>query len=154
LVLYLCKLVEAEDLGGYRLFMFTDNSTAEAAFWKGTSVSPCLFELVLQLKRLKLERDIILHVVHISGKWMIAQGTDGLSQADHLEGVMHGKPIQDFILLHLWSIGKGAWSQILASNDYGQIGSYLPQALRMVHNQAWSWNLHLDHASGGCQGGG
>jgi hypothetical protein len=79
LVLYFCKLVEAEDLEGYKLFMFMDNSTAKAAFWKGTSVSPCLFELVLQLKHLKLEQDIILHVVHICGKRIIAQGTDGLS---------------------------------------------------------------------------
>jgi hypothetical protein len=57
--------------------------------------------LVLQLKQLELERDIILHVIHISGKRMIAQGTDGLSRADHSQGVMQGKPIQDFIPLHL-----------------------------------------------------
>ena len=35
--------------------MFTDNSTAEAAFWKGTSTSPYLFELVLELKQLEME---------------------------------------------------------------------------------------------------
>jgi hypothetical protein len=75
LVLYLCDLVQTESLGGYEIYMFTDNSTAEAAFWKGTSVSPQLFELfelVLRLKRLELEHDIILHVIHISGKRMIA----------------------------------------------------------------------------------
>jgi hypothetical protein len=59
LVLYLCDLVQTEALGGYEIYMFTDNSTAEAAFWKGTSVSPRLFELVLCLKRLELEHDII-----------------------------------------------------------------------------------------------
>lgn len=32
---------------------------------------------------------------------MIAQGTDGLSRADHSQGVMQGKPIEDFIPLHL-----------------------------------------------------
>jgi hypothetical protein len=101
LVLYLCDLVKKEDLSGYEIYMFTDNSTAEAAFWKGTSASSRLFELVLQLKRLELECDIILHVVHISGKRMIAQGTDGLSRADHSQGVMQGKPIQDFVPLHL-----------------------------------------------------
>jgi hypothetical protein len=101
LVLYLCDLATREDLGGYEIYMFTDNSTAEAAFWKGTSVSPRLFELVLRLKQLELERDIILHVIHISGKRMIAQGTDGLSRADHSQGVMQGKPIQDFVPLHL-----------------------------------------------------
>jgi hypothetical protein len=38
LVLYLCDLGTREDLGGYKIYMFTDNSTAEAAFWKGTLV--------------------------------------------------------------------------------------------------------------------
>ena len=32
---------------------------------------------------------------------MIAQGTDGLSRADHSQGVMQGRPIQDFVPLHL-----------------------------------------------------
>jgi hypothetical protein len=92
LVLYLCDLVKTEDLAGYKIYMFTDNSTAEAAaaFWKGKPVSSRLFELVLQLKRLELDCDVILHVIHISGKRMIAQGTDGLSQADHLQGVTQG----------------------------------------------------------------
>eukprot|EP00978_Attheya_sp_CCMP212_P002155 scaffold4461_cov48-Attheya_sp.AAC.1 len=59
--------------------MFTDNSTAEAAYWKGTSKSRKLFELVLMLKKLEVKYDIILHVIHVSGKRMMAQGTDGLS---------------------------------------------------------------------------
>jgi hypothetical protein len=32
---------------------------------------------------------------------MIAQGTDGLSRADHSQGVMEGKPILEFVPLHL-----------------------------------------------------
>ena len=34
--------------------------------------------------------DLILHVVHVSGRRMIQQGTDGLSRADHSSGVMKG----------------------------------------------------------------
>jgi hypothetical protein len=101
LVLYLCNLAVEEDLGGYEIFMFTDNLTAEAAFWTGTSVSSRLFKLVLQLKRLEMDHDLILQAIHISGKRMIAQGTDGLSRANHSQGVMRGKPIQDFVPLHL-----------------------------------------------------
>ena len=104
----LCNLVEAlyhyvrmESLQGYEIFMFTDNSTAEAAFWKGTSESRELFDLVLRLKQLELREDLILHVIHISGRRMIWQGTDGLSRADHSQGVMRGKPIEDFVPLHL-----------------------------------------------------
>jgi hypothetical protein len=70
LVLYLCDSVKKEDLAGYKIYMFTDDSTAKAAFWKGTLVSLRLFELVLQLKQLVLNCDVILHVIHISGKRM------------------------------------------------------------------------------------
>jgi hypothetical protein len=44
---------------------------------------------------------VFLHVVHVSGRCMIAQGTDGLSHADHSEGVMQGKDMRKFIPLHL-----------------------------------------------------
>jgi hypothetical protein len=80
-------------MGGSEIFIFTDNSTAEAAYWKGTSRSPKLFELVLRLKELEMEHDLQIHVVHVSGKRMIAEGCDGLSRADHGEGVMLGKDI-------------------------------------------------------------
>jgi hypothetical protein len=95
------SLVVEHALRGSEIFIFTDNSTAEAAFWKGTSKSEALFELVLRLKELELEQDIQLHVVHVSGKRMIAEGTDGLSRADHGEGVMLGSDIRTFIPLHL-----------------------------------------------------
>jgi hypothetical protein len=87
---------------GCEIFIFTGNSTAEAAFWKGTSQSEAVFELVLRLKILELKHDITLHVMHISGKRIIAEGTDGLSHTNHGEGVtMLGKDICTFIPLHL-----------------------------------------------------
>jgi hypothetical protein len=95
------RLVLEHDMRGSEIFIFTDNSTAKAAFWKGTSKSEPLFELVLRLKELELEHDLQLHVVHVSGRCMIAEGSDGLSRADHGEGVMLGKDIRFFIPLHL-----------------------------------------------------
>ena len=92
------------DLRGSEIFIFTDNSTAEAAYWKGTSCSEQLFELVLRLK--ELEMFLQIHVVHISGKRMIVEGTDGLSWADHGEGVMLGKDIRTFIPLHLDPVAR------------------------------------------------
>jgi hypothetical protein len=89
-------------LSGCELFLFTDNSTAENAFWKGTSTSPKLFALVLRLRKLEMDHDLILHVIHVSGLRMIAQGTDGLSRADHSEGVMKGtQRMEEFMPLHL-----------------------------------------------------
>lgn len=52
-------------------FLFTDNSTAKSAFYKGSSSSKKLHKLVLQLPRLELCHGLILHVVHVSGKQMV-----------------------------------------------------------------------------------
>eukprot|EP00978_Attheya_sp_CCMP212_P037942 scaffold183200_cov67-Attheya_sp.AAC.3 len=83
------------------MFMFTDNTTAEAAYWKGTSHSRKLFELVLRLKKLETKNDLVLHMIHVSGRRMIAQGTDGLSRGDHLQSVMQGLPMTAFMPLYL-----------------------------------------------------
>ena len=89
------------NLAGSEIFLFTDNSTAEHAFYKGTSKSRLLFELVLRLRLLEIKHDLLLRVVHVSGKRMIAQGTNGLSRADYSEGVMRGIDMKAFIPLHL-----------------------------------------------------
>jgi hypothetical protein len=93
--------VRSKDLDGCELYIFTDNMTTEAAFWKGSSQSKKLFELVLRLRKLEMEHDMIIHVVYVSGRRMIKQGSDGLSRAAHSEGVMQGKPMVDYIPLHL-----------------------------------------------------
>ena len=95
------RLARETKLNDCEIFIFTDNSTAEAAFWKGNSKSRKLFELVLELKELEFKNDFILHVIHVSGKRMIEQGTDGLSRGDHSQGVMLGKPMIDFVPLNL-----------------------------------------------------
>ena len=78
-------------------FLFTDNSTAESAFYKGSSSSKKLHELVLRLRRLELRHGLTLHVIHVSGKRMIAQGTDGCSRGVLLEGVMIGDDMLSFV---------------------------------------------------------
>lgn len=100
LVSMLKKVMVDGQLIGAEIFIFTDNSTAEAAFSKGTSKSRKLFELVLELKVLEVERDVHIHLIHVSGKRMIHQGTDGLSRADKSTGVMAGEDMLTFIPLH------------------------------------------------------
>jgi hypothetical protein len=82
------RLREAE------LFLFTDNSTAESAFYKGSSSSKKLHSLVLRLHKLSIDYQVIIHMIHISGKRMIAQGTDGCSRGVLMEGVMAGHNTQ------------------------------------------------------------
>jgi hypothetical protein len=86
--------------------MFTNNQTAESAFWKGNSSSSKLFDLVLRLRKLEMTHGIILHVIHVSGKRMISQGTDGLSRADHSTGVMTGRDISNWAPLNMGALTR------------------------------------------------
>lgn len=83
------------------VFMFTDNSTAESAFFKGTSSSELLFELVLRLRKLEMSGQCVIHMIHVAGTRMIYQGTDGLSRGDKTSGVMSGDSMLSFVPLHL-----------------------------------------------------
>ncbi|KAG7368517.1 hypothetical protein IV203_031260 [Nitzschia inconspicua] len=100
LVTSIQTLSERQDIHGSELFMFTHNTTAEQAYSKGSSKSEHLFELVLELRLMEMRLDMLIHVIHVSGKRMIQQGTDGLSRGDHSQGVMRGLPILQFIPLH------------------------------------------------------
>jgi len=103
---YLESRAAVGELNDAEVFMFTDNSTTDAAFWKGTSKSKKLLELVLRLRKLEMSTGMILHIIHVSGKRMIAQGTDGLSRGDHSTGVMTGQSIASFVPLHLGAFDR------------------------------------------------
>ena len=96
----------APGLSGTELFLFTDNATAEAAFYKGTSSSKKLFNLVLRLRQLEVSAGCSIHFIHVAGTRMIAQGTDGLSRGDLNEGVMRGDGILSFVPLHLSALER------------------------------------------------
>jgi hypothetical protein len=83
------------------LFIFTDNSTAESAFYNGTASSPTLFELVLRLRNLQMNQRLLVHFVHVAGTKMMAQGTDGLSRGSMLIDALQGDRFMEFIPLHL-----------------------------------------------------
>jgi hypothetical protein len=85
------------------LSMFTYNMVSENSFYRGTSSSPILFELVLRLRLLEMHGGWKLHVIHIAGKRMIQQVMDGLYQVYMMSGVMGGVDMLPFDPL-----GKGA----------------------------------------------
>jgi len=91
----------ASTLTGCEFYLFTDNAVAEAAFFKGTSSNPRLFDLIVCLKQLKLDHSFTLHLIHVAGRHMISQGIDGLSRGDLLSGVMQGHNMLSFVPLHL-----------------------------------------------------
>jgi hypothetical protein len=61
------------------VFLCIDNSTVEAGLAKGNSSSRKLFELVLHVRLLQMKYRCNIIVTHVSGKRMVAQGTDGVS---------------------------------------------------------------------------
>lgn len=87
-------------LDGVEVFFFTDNSTAEAIFYNGSSKNEALFRLVLRLHKLEMMYSCKIHFIHCSGKRMIAQGTDGLSRGNLTAGVMAGRTMTSFIPIH------------------------------------------------------
>jgi hypothetical protein len=68
------------------LFMFTDNVVTECAYFRGTSTSPIMFDLVFRLRKLELLYGWKIHMVHIAGTRIIVQGTHGLSRRGHDDG--------------------------------------------------------------------
>jgi hypothetical protein len=95
-----------DELFGREIFLFTDNSTSEAAFYNGSSKSEKLFELVLRIKKLEMNHQAKIHIVHVSGERMKVQGTDGLSRGNLNVGVMAGKRMLEFIQIHMTAIDR------------------------------------------------
>jgi hypothetical protein len=100
LVCQLEELVEDETLEGSEVFIFTDNSTAESAFFKGNSSSEHLYGLMLRLCELEMKGNLILHMIHVAGTRMQEEGADWASRGDHSTGAMSGTSVLDFVPLH------------------------------------------------------
>ena len=79
------------------LFIFTDNLTAESCFYRGNSKSVHLHRLVLELRVVEMTYGMTIHVVHVLGRMMIAQGTDRCSRGSMMEGVMAGLDMLSFV---------------------------------------------------------
>mmetsp|Transcript_1680 Transcript_1680/g.2409 ORF Transcript_1680/g.2409 Transcript_1680/m.2409 type:complete len:87 (-) Transcript_1680:2191-2451(-) len=74
----------------------TNNATVESCLYKGNSTSEKLFNLVVLLRTLEMRTGCKILVSHVSGKRMIRQGTDGVSQGSLREGVTIGEAMEDF----------------------------------------------------------
>ena len=133
-LLNLVQTVEEEarhgSLKNAELWIFTDNSTAESCIVKGSSKSKLLHELVVRLRTAEMESGGSLHVVHVSGKRMMAQGTDGLSRGLLNEGVMRGDSMLSFV-----DIAKTAVERSGAVLDYVRSWSF--QSLLPLTPEQW-----------------
>lgn len=98
--------VEDGRIKGAEVFLFTDNSTAEAVFFKGNSSSKPLFDLMLRLRKVEMDGQLLLHVVHVAGTRMVEEGADGGSRGDLTQGAMAGHSVIDFVPLHLSALER------------------------------------------------
>jgi hypothetical protein len=88
-------------------FLFTDNSTLEVVFFKGSSMPERLFKLmVLQLCQIEIKGDLLLHVIHMAGTRMIEEDADGGLRGDLLQGEMAGCSVINFVHLHLSALER------------------------------------------------
>ena len=138
----LCNLVDTLErlyidgsLRGCELFLFTDNLVGEYTYYKGSSTSRMLFNLVLWMRKLQIYGDLILHVIHISGKRMQECGVDGLSRGNTTEGVMIGNRLLGYLPLHLSALerskGLMKWIESWWLKDERTSDSFVTG--RMVH---------------------
>ena len=89
------------NLANAEIYMFTDNSTVESCVARGSSGSPKLLGLVVRLHALSTRLGVKIHVFHVAGTRMIAQGTDGVSRGYLGHGIMAGETMSAFIPIHL-----------------------------------------------------
>jgi hypothetical protein len=90
---------KVQTVQGERVLLKLGICTDDPCFFKGGSSSLLLHKLVLRLCKVKLEQGFLLHMVHVAGTQMIAQGTDGLPRGIYLEGVMARDNMLSFINL-------------------------------------------------------
>jgi hypothetical protein len=74
---------------GTTVFYFTDNSGVYWIATTGSSKSLSLHALIGRIRRLELELNCFLQVVHVPGLVLIEQGTDGLSRGVWMSSCQH-----------------------------------------------------------------
>jgi hypothetical protein len=94
------------ELANSELYVFTDNTSVEGAYYKGNSPSRRLFELVLRLRCIEMKASIKLFIIHVAGSRMISQGTDGLSRGNLSSGIFATSSMALHIPLHLLALDR------------------------------------------------
>ena len=81
------------ELRGAKIHYITDNTTAAAAVNNGSVRSAQLLGLVRELRLLQAKFDVDLEAFHLSGKLIVAQGTDGGSRQLPYLGQLGPNPV-------------------------------------------------------------
>ena len=120
--------------------MATDSSTVEGCLYKGNSSSEKLFDLIVRLRAVEMRTGATILITHVSGRRMIAQGTDGVSRGSLREGVCVGETMRSFCP---W--GKSAIEQSPKLLDW--LKDWLGHATELLTPEGWFGRGH-DHKLG------
>jgi hypothetical protein len=116
-------------LAGRELWIATDNSTAASAYYKGSSTTEKLQDMVTELRLLTLTGNFVLNIFHIAGTRMIQIGVDGLSRGEMQLGALAGTP-ESAAPLHLSPLERsGALLQ--------WIHEWMGQNCNIAKSKAW-----------------
>jgi hypothetical protein len=131
------RLSQESTLFEHKVFVLTDNTTFEGAYYKGHSPSEKLNDIVFRLHKAEQDGGFILHVLHISGKRMKATGVDGLSRGDLTEGVLTG--VDPFSFL--------PFNQGVDKRSKGAVGLWVCSWWRTKNGGDWG-GIPLDEVTG------
>jgi hypothetical protein len=142
------EMCKAGELKGTEIFLFTDNSTSEAACFNGSSKSEKLFKLVLRLQTLEMKNGVMVHLCHVSGERMKAQGSDGLSRGNLNVGVMAGRSMLDFVPTHLNAFERSStllpWIKTWTGSDKLELLGPQEWFTRGHDIQSHKWEINVD----------
>jgi hypothetical protein len=116
--------VQRGRLAGREVWLATDNSTAANAYYRGTSTSKILHEMITELRLLTLEGNFILHIFHIPGTRMIQSGIDALSRGELNISALEDS-IQTLLPLHISPVQRSPslveWLKSWLDSDFRSV---------------------------------
>ena len=94
----------------------------DSIYYKGTSKSLLLSDIVLCIHQFQMKGDLILYVVYIVGTGMTQSVIDILSRRNNLGGMMRGANQLKFDLVDVGAVGKfpglQAWLRAWRMGEY------------------------------------
>ena len=93
------------------MFLLTYNLVSYYILRSGSSTSPMLHQLIMQVKALEAQLGCFLEVGHVPGTCMITQGTDGLSRGLWLTPERMPTNLHQILFLPVpYSVPLGRWA--------------------------------------------
>ena len=132
-------------LTNHEVFVMTDNTAFEGAYYKGHSPSAKLNDIVFRLHKAKRDGGFVLYVLHISGKRMKATGVDGLSRGNIMEGILAGAPetmfdLKDMQAARLWVVAPAVMETALELFGHDRLAHpQWPHVFVIPHLMTYMW---------------